>query len=258
MRRKILLSLGILFVVTIVFLQVNNIGPALFSRASAESAWLAPLIIAAALLDSINPCAFSILLLTIAFLFSLGSLRSRILGIGATYIFGLFLVYILIGLGILGTMQLFGIPRIMSKAGAVLLLLFGLINLIGHYFPAFPIKLKIPAKTHQTIGRLMAKASYPTAFSLGLLVGVFEFPCTGGPYLMVLSLLHDQATYLRGLGYLLIYNLIFVLPLVIILLIASDPVLLEKVQAWKKTETGQMRLWGSLAMILLALLIFLL
>lgn len=257
MRRKILISLGILFVVVIVFLQINNVGPGLWSQASAANAWLAPLIIAAALLDSINPCAFSILLLTIAFLFSLGSLRSRILGIGATYIFGLFLVYILIGLGILGTMQIFGIPKIMSKAGAAILLLFGLISLIGYYFPSFPIKLKIPAKTHQTIGHLMAKASYPTAFALGLLVGIFEFPCTGGPYLMVLGLLHDQATYLLGLGYLLLYNLIFVLPLVVILLIASDPVLLAKVQSWKKAETGQMRLWGAWAMVALALLMLL-
>ena len=233
-------------------------GRALFSKADDSRSWLPLLLIVAALIDSINPCAFSILLLTIAFLFSLGSLRGRILGIGATYIFGLFLVYILIGLGILGAMQVFGIPRIMSKVGAVLLLAFGLISLLGHFFPNFPVKLKIPEKTHQTIGRLMAKASYPTAFSLGLLVGIFEFPCTGGPYLMVLSLLHDQGTYLLGLGYLLLYNLIFVLPLAVILLIASDAGLFEKVQNLKKTKTGQMRLWGGAAMVILALIIFLL
>ena len=225
---------------------------------SRQGQWFLPLLTVSAVIDSINPCAFSILLLTIAFLFSLGSLRGRILGIGATYIFGLFLVYILIGLGILGAMQVFGIPRIMSKVGAVLLLVFGLISLLGHFFPNFPVKLKIPEKTHQTIGRLMAKASYPTAFSLGLLVGIFEFPCTGGPYLMVLSLLHDQGTYLLGLGYLLLYNLIFVLPLAVILLIASDAGLFEKVQNLKKTKTGQMRLWGGAAMVILALIIFLL
>lgn len=257
MPRKILLILGLLFIVALVLLKITDAGTALFGKALDSNGWMLILIIAAAALDSINPCAFSILLLTIAFLFSLGSLRRRILAVGAIYIFGLFLVYVLIGLGILGTMQLFGIPKIMSKIGAVLLLAFGLISLLGHYFPNFPIKLKIPDKTHQTIGRLMAKGSYPTAFALGLLVGIFEFPCTGGPYLMVLSLLHDQATYLLGLGYLLLYNLIFVLPLVVILLIASDAALLEKVQNLKKTKTGQMRLWGGVAMVILALIIFL-
>ena len=65
------------------------IGTALFfsSLKSADILWqlsnggklLLPLIVAAALVDSINPCAFSILLITIAFLFSLGQVRSSIL-----------------------------------------------------------------------------------------------------------------------------------------------------------------------------------
>jgi uncharacterized membrane protein YedE/YeeE len=95
-------------------------------------------------------------------------------------------------------------------------------------------------------------------FLLGVLVGLCEFPCTGGPYLMVLGLLHDQGTYLNGVGYLLLYNLIFILPLVIILLIASDGALIEKVKAWKKSETGHMRFWGGVAMVIFGLLMFIL
>ena len=72
---------------------------------------------------------------------------------------------------------------------------------------------------------------------------------------MVLGLLHDQATYIKGLVYLIFYNLIFILPLVTILLIASDKILLEKVQAWKKSETIKMRLWSGLAMVLLGVII---
>jgi TRAP-type mannitol/chloroaromatic compound transport system permease small subunit len=49
---------------------------------------------------------------------------------------------------------------------------------------------------------------------------------------------------------------IFVLPLVVILMIASDGSLLAKVEAWKKSNTGAMRLWGGQAMVLLGLLIF--
>ncbi len=73
---------------------------------------------------------------------------------------------------------------------------------------------------------------------------------------MVLGLLHDQATYLRGLGYLLLYNLIFVLPLVLILLLASNKLLLNKVQSWQTAERRAMRLWGGVAMIALGILIF--
>lgn len=74
---------------------------------------------------------------------------------------------------------------------------------------------------------------------------------------MVLGLLHDQATFTKGLGYLTLYNLIFILPLVIILLIASNSVLLGKVKQWKKENTREMRLWGGLAMVILGIIIFL-
>ena len=223
---------------------------------SNEGRWLLPLVAISALIDSINPCAFSILLLTIAFLFSLGRARADILKIGSSYILGLFVIYILIGLGILQTLHIFNTPHFMAKVGASLLIVLGLINLINHFFPAFPIKLRIPKAAHHKMAQLMEKASLPTAFLLGNLVGLCEFPCTGGPYLMILGLLHDKGNFVNGLGYLLLYNLIFVLPLIIILIIAGNRRLLEKVQAWKKQETGNMRLWGGLAAITLGIVMF--
>ena len=73
---------------------------------------------------------------------------------------------------------------------------------------------------------------------------------------MVLGLLHDSATYLKGFGYLILYNLIFVSPLALILLISSDKQWVEKVQGWKKKETKTMRLGVGSAMIALGALIF--
>ena len=46
----------------------------------------------------------------------------------------------------------------------------------------------------------MHQATLPAAFALGVVVGLCEFPCTGGPYLMILGLLHDRGTYTSGLG----------------------------------------------------------
>lgn len=217
---------------------------------------LIPIIIASAVTDSINPCALSILVLTIAFLFSLGKLRLSILKIGLAYICGIYLVYLLIGLGIIQVLHFFDIPHFMAKVGAGIIILFGVIEIINEFFPKFPIKLKIPKAAHQRIALYIDKASIPTSFILGTFVGVWEFPCTGGPYLLVLGLLHDQATFLKGFLYLLLYNLIFVLPLVIILLVASNKILLEKVQEWRKQESGIMRFAIGLVMIILGLIIF--
>ena len=162
-----------------------------------------------------------------------------------------------IGLGILQALHIFNTPHFMAKVGATLLVILGGINVINEFFPAFPVKLRIPHSVHRKIAELMEKGSAPTAFILGGLVGLCEFPCTGGPYLMVLGLLHDKATYLAGLGYLILYNLVFVLPLVIILLIASNKVLVHKVEEWRKSESRNMRLWGGIAMVALGALIFL-
>lgn len=225
-------------------------------KISQSGKWFLPVLLIAALADSINPCAFSILVLTIAFLFTLGKPRREILKIGGAYVVGIFVVYIAIGLGILQAMHLFNTPHFMAKVGASLLLALGAINLINEFFPAFPIKLRIPHAAHAKMAEFMNKASVPTALLLGGLVGACEFPCTGGPYLMVLGLLHDQQTFLPGLGYLVLYNLIFILPLVVILFIASEQSLLQKVQDWKRSETGNMRFWSGVAMVLLGLLIF--
>lgn len=240
----------------VMFLKYSAAGTELLWNFSDGGNWLLPLVVVSAFLDSINPCAFSVLLLTIAFLFSVGKLRSSVLRIGGAYIFGVFLVYILIGLGILQVLHLFNTPHFMAKFGAGLLVLLGAINLINEFFPAFPIKLRIPSMSHHAMAELMEKASLPTAFLLGVLVGICEFPCTGGPYLMILGLLHDNATFTVGLGYLAFYNAIFISPLVVILFIAGDKLLLGKVEKWKKENTRGMKLWGGIAMVALGTLIF--
>jgi len=216
-----------------------------------------PLVLVSAAIDSINPCAFSVLLLTIAFLFSLGKIRSGILKLGGVYILGIFVAYLLIGLGILQALHLFNTPHFMSKVGALLLVVLGFIGIIGEFFPNFPIKLKIPAASHAMIARLMERASLPAAFILGALVGLCEFPCTGGPYLLILGLLHDHSTYWGGLGYLTVYNLVFILPLILLLLLASDRLLLDKVQDWRKNNVRKFHLWGGLVVIILGVLILL-
>lgn len=256
-KKLIVLAVAGVFLVGLAaFLKFDNVGTALLWNISDGGKWLLPLVSVSALIDSINPCAFSILLLTIAFLFSIGKLRSSVLKIGGIYIFGIFTVYILIGLGILQTLHLFNTPHFMAKIGALLLIALGAINIINELFPTFPIKLRIPQIAHRKIAALMEKTTLPAAFLLGVLVGLCEFPCTGGPYLMVLGLLHDQATYLSGVSYLLLYNLIFILPLIIILLISGNAALVEKVQNWQQTDKKLMRLGGGVAMVALGILIF--
>lgn len=256
-RLKWLAFATVAFFVTIALFKYSSFGASTLWGVSEQGHWLLPLVAVAALIDSVNPCAFSILLLTVAFLLSIGKLRSNVLQIGSAYIAGLFVVYLLIGLGLLQTLHIFDTPHFMANVGAVLLVALGLINIVNEFVPAFPVKLAIPHGAHKKMAVLMERGSIPAAVALGGLVGVCEFPCTGGPYLMVLGLLHDQATRTAGLGYLFLYNLLFILPLVIILFVAGDKALLEKVETWKKRNTRAMRFWGGNAMIILGVIVFL-
>lgn len=260
MTRKLtfLVAVGVLLVAAAGFFLSGNTGTQALWDLSGGGRWLLPLVGVSALIDSINPCAFSVLLLTIAFLLSIGNSRAGILRIGGAYIAGIFVVYLLIGLGIVQVLHLFNTPHFMAKLGASLLIALGVINLAAEFFPAFPIRIRIPQAAHRRMAALMGRASLGAAFGLGALVGLCEFPCTGGPYLMVLGLLHDRTTYLTGVGYLFLYNLIFILPLAIMLAIASNAELLARVQAWQRDERKQMRLWGGLAMVALGMIIFLL
>lgn len=252
----VLICLAVLFIGGILILKSQNFGIQTLLNVPGGG-WLFSLITIGALVDSVNPCAFSILLLTIGFLLSLEISRLNIFKMGFLYITGIFLVYILVGLGILEALSFFGIPRFVSKIAAIILIMAGLINIINKFFPAFPIKLKIPQASHEKMAVLISKASAISAFFLGGFVALFEFPCTGGPYLIVLGLLHDKADYFKGFLYLIYYNLLFVLPLVIILLIANNKILLEKVQTWKKKEGGEIKFVSGLVMILLGVVIFL-
>ena len=223
---------------------------------SNKGVWLLPLVLVSALLDSVHPCSFSILLITIAFLFGMQMTRKKILQIGGTYIAGIFSAYLLIGLGILKVLHLFNTPHFMGKLGATLLIVFGVINILNEFFPKFPIKLKIPNVSHAAMGRLMERASFPAAFGLGLLVGICQFPCMGGPYLMVIGLLRDQVTYFSGFGYLVLYNLILIVPLVAVLWVTADKTIVDKVQEWKKSNMKGLKFWAGLGMIIIGILIF--
>src|SRR3990167_9737151 len=134
----------IVFFAAVFWLKNMPQASSLIWNLSQGGAWLFPLVSVAALIDSINPCAFSVLLLTIAFLFSLGMLRSSIFKIGTAYILGLFLAYLLIGLGLLQALHIFNIPHFMGKLGALALVLIGLLSMISVIFPAFPLIFKIP------------------------------------------------------------------------------------------------------------------
>jgi len=187
------------------------------------------LVITAGLLDSFNPCAIAILLIFIALMFTLQKSRRTIIVLGLTYIIAIYLTYLAIGVGLLRAINLFNIPQYFTKIVGYLLIVWGLWGFKDYFFPKLPWRLSTSVKSRQLIARWAERFTIPATAVMGFFVSIFGFPCTGGIYLATLALLHEKETYLTGVFYLLIYNLMFVMPLILIFLGASNRFVIEKI-----------------------------
>lgn len=208
-----------------------------------------PAIILAALIDSINPCAFAVLIFLLVYLSSLGASR-RTLKVGFAYILTVFVTYFLAGLGLLTVIQSIGITRYIFYGAALISIIFGLINVKDFFWYGKGFSLAISEKRKPLIEKYIMRASLPAAVVLGIIVSAVELPCTGGVYLAILSLIAKNA-YSMAVPYLLLYNLIFVLPLIVILLAVYFGVSAERAEKLRVEKRKWLKLIMGLVMIAL-------
>ncbi|KKQ80166.1 MAG: Cytochrome c biogenesis protein, transmembrane region [Parcubacteria group bacterium GW2011_GWC2_38_7] len=215
-----------------------------------------PLIVGSAVVDSINPCAFAVLIFLILYLITVKN-KKKMLQIGLVYISVVFLVYLAAGLGLLSFIQSFTLTKFFYYFTAGLSIVLGLINIKDYFWYGKGISLAIPASQKARLDKYVKKATLPAAIILGVLVAFFELPCTGGVYLAIISLLASRETWMSAFAYLFFYNLIFIAPLLIILLLAYKGLSPEKIEKWRQSQKKTMRLAIGLVLISLGLLMFL-
>lgn len=216
---------------------------------------LLPAVIITGLIDSVNPCAFAVILLLVAFLFTLRQSRARIWQLGLVYIAMIFIVYFAIGLGLLRAIQFSSEPHFVARVGTWILIVLGIINLLEYFFPKFPVKLHMPDWAHHRTHQLIGQASLPATISAGFLVGLCTFPCSGGIYVSILTLLNAQTTAAWGLAYLVLYNILFVLPLLLILIAIGNRPAAKAWAQWEREHSSNIRLWYGLIMVGLGVVI---
>ena len=226
-----------------------------------------PTVLVAALIDGINPCAFTVLLLFITALLTaaqsghgspLGAanaLRIRLLGMGSIYIAAIFLTYLAIGVGVLKTADFFTRQHIPARAGALVAVLLGLWMLKDYFLPEGGWRLQAPRGVAIIAQRAAQKATIPALVVGGFFIGLCTIPCSGAVYLGILSLLSLQPSALLGYGYLVLYNVTFILPLVAILVMASARPALNRLARWNLHHKEGVRLAMGSGVILMGLLI---
>lgn len=216
------------------------------------------LVLGSALIDSINPCAIGVLILMISVI--LGGQKSvrRMLFLGSIYVLAIFTTYLLAGLGLLyflGSVPLFVTEYISIFVGAIITLL-GLVEIKDYFWYGQGFSLGIPVIFSKKIHQLASNVTIPGVILTGMFVAGVELPCTGAPYLAIITILStsfNKAVFLM----LVVYNLVFVLPLMVILLLMAGGTKLPAIKEWKQQTRGVMRLAIGLLLIGLGWLLIL-
>jgi len=227
--------------------------------AEAEGTLAAPAlltVIGAALVDSINPCAIAVLLILLsAFLIGSGS-KKRALLAGLAFTLSIYLAYFLFGLGLFSAIQVSGWADLISRLVGVLAIVIGLLNIKDYFwYRGGGFAMEIPRSWRHTLKDIIYRATSPLgAFLVGFVVVFFELPCTGGPYFFVLGLLAKSLTLAGAVPYLLLYNVFFVLPLLLILgLVFWGYSTVGKAAEWKDRNTRILHLIAGLVLTVLGL-----
>ena len=215
-------------------------------------------VVTTALIDSINPCAIGVLILMMSVVIVTKQSTRRLLMLGGLYILSVFVTYLLAGLGLVYFMS--NLPLYLSEylsIGVGILIIFaGLLEIKDYFWYGRWFSLTIPSYFAKKLHQHASKVTIPGIMLLGVFVAGVELPCTGAPYLAIITLLSQYFDF-SAFVMLVLYNLIFVAPLVVILLLVASGKKLHEVKKWKQESRGVMRLFIGLMLVAMGWLLML-
>lgn len=210
-------------------------------------------VVGAALLDSLNPCDFALMLLLMGTLIVLGK-RMKVLWAGLAFIAGVYVMYFAMGfvvytvLGMTVGARGFRVPFLYAVSSlAILIGLWQMKDLLwyGKWF-----SIEVPDRWKPRAKKLAASvASIPGAFVIGALESLFLAPCTSGPYLAILTLLSQTTERTEGVLLLMLYNFVFVVPLIVLAFaVHFGFTTTARAERWRSAKAGKLHFITGLVM----------
>ncbi len=192
-------------------------------------------VIFAGLVDGLNPCAFATLVFFVSYLTLSGRKGREVLAVGGTFTLGVFLAYLAVGLGFYKVLGLLG--DLLTTLGRWVYALTALLCAGLAIFSFFDflkarrgeigdMSLNLPHTLRMRINAVIRKGrgeqTYVVgAFVTGVVVSFLELACTGQVYLpTIIFVTSVPELRVRAIGYLALYNLLFILPLVVVFIMA--------------------------------------
>lgn len=221
-------------------------------------------VLVTAAVDSINPCAIGVALLLVATMIKQDR-RRDILKVGMIYIVAVYATYFAAGIGILHFLTNLPtqVANYVTTTVALIVIAGGLIEVKDFFWYGKGSSLMIPEQYAEKIADKMDDLTIPAAIVLGFFVAAVELPCTGGPYLAILTVISQQTASaglgLTAYGLMALYNLIFVMPLIIIVVLSYlGSYKVQDMKKWKHMNKSKMRMSAGLLMIFLGWILLLL
>jgi cytochrome c biogenesis protein CcdA len=189
----------------------------------------------AGLVDGLNPCAFATLAFFVSYLALSGRQGREVLAVGAAFTLGVFLAYLAVGLGFYKVLDL--LSDLLTMLGRWVYGLTGLFCAVLAVFSFLDflkarrgkigdMSLNLPHSLRMRINAVIRKGRRSQAFVAGsfvtgVVVSFLELACTGQVYLpTIIFVVSLPEMRVRALLFLVLYNLLFILPLVVVFVLA--------------------------------------
>ena len=214
-----------------------------------------------ALADSVNPCAIAVLtMVLVAILIQNPEKRKKVLSAGLAFVLAVFIGYTFYGVILVQFFKTFAEflgknSTYVYKGLAIFAMILGALNVkdflsykkgsLGTEMPLFlrPKVKRITEKITSTYG----------AFIIGFLITLFLLPCTIGPYIVASGLLAGLG-FLESTLWLLYYNLLFVIPmLLIVIIVYFGFARVEDASQWKEKNIKKLHLIAGILLFLVGL-----
>lgn len=227
------------------------------------------------LVDGINPCAFAVIVFLISFLTIYRYDKKEVILIGSSYCLAVFITYILLGLGLfkalyaLSAFQTFiKVFYIVTASACLILFILSIYDFLVYLKTknskemlltlSTNLKIRINkiigfflrGKEHSTFGLVIA------SLAVGFSVSLVEAVCTGQVYIpTIVLIMKDPALRLQAWLYLLLYNLMFILPLLCVFILCAVGIKSEGINNFFKKHLALAKLFLSLVFLGLAIML---
>ncbi len=207
-------------------------------------------------LDSFNPCAFFVLLFLLSMLIHAGS-RKKMLLIGGIFVFFSGVIYFLFMAAWLNVFLIIGKLTLITAAAGVIALLVASVNIKDFFFFKKGFSLAIPEKSRPRLFEQMRNVLKSPALAgmiggtivLAATANTYELLCTAGfPMIYTRTLTLHKLTSLQYYLYLVLYNIVYVVPLAVIVLVITITLGARKLTEW---QGRQLKLISGLMMLFL-------